>query len=664
MSRRADGDSGTPARNTRARSKSQTPLPAVVTKQSHAYGAQGKTSLHTQLRRDGGNFAEEFTAATSAASPAKKGGLRERGGRVRRPETIVEDGDGEEEAAPAEVAQPADPARLVTSLGQGQGYQRDSAGGQGPGMVHAVQEPSVWRVSFRAFPRWARLLVLSADGRTQVLGPLLLRLFAFCCLGMLLYAWVPLPESMDRFRFQQFWAVGMFWGIPGFERPPEHATEMWYRARHDVMLGEILPDHNMPEIQWAVNLNVLERLKDSEVGQQAINSTLGLHGETLAYLKRILPVTVVLEDDGEQRYKIPAAFWEALSQRIAEGGDEVSPLWDSFISSNKKQILELSTDAAEKIVGEAAQNKQLVSREDFAQHLQQHNLDLAEKYTEDYRLLWEQNFETVREVARKTTEEVMREFTTSSLVKQQLNVLKKAVDVQNSYEALRSYNWFTFGEGAIIDPRMTSPTADPEHTGWFSKFWDKSGPLSYTQNSPATVLFPWTEVTDCWCAAPAKDGSAQITLYMTEPVHPDRLVVEHIPARGTRRIANAPRTIEIWADVGSAAEVTRFGDLMAQKMPYASQSECTKRPTETHVCIGRQEYDIHNHNHVQQFRVWPEAIKMGLAVHSFTIRIVNNWGGPRTCIYRLRMLGDEVIPGEVIPDEVLFDDPHTRMSEQ
>ena len=203
-----------------------------------------------------------------------------------------------------------------------------------------------------------------------------------------------------------------------------------------------------------------------------------MHGETLAYLKSILPVTVVLQDDGQQRYHIPQEFFEALSQRIAQGGDEVSPLWESFISSNEREIEEVSLRAATRIVGEAAENKQLVSRREFTQELEKHNLELAERYTQDYRRMWEQNLQAVRDVAREETTTVMKEFTTSQVVRNQLMVLKNAVDLQNSYAALRTYNWFTFGEGAIINPHLTSPTAEPAVTGWLSKLWGKSGPLS------------------------------------------------------------------------------------------------------------------------------------------------------------------------------------------
>lgn len=650
MSRRAGADSATPARNTRARSRSQTPLPGLATKQSHAYGAQGKTNLHTQVRATGDtNFAEDFTAAATttagmpAPSPAKRGGLRQRGGHAPPPAPILEEEESDEDDELETAEEPTDPGRVQTAVGRGMGYGgADPAAAHDAGIVQAVPAPSAWRVSFRAFPRWVRLLVLgSADGRRQILAPILLRAFAVLCFGMLVYGWLPLPTWWSSFRFRQFWGVGMVLGIPGYEKPPHEAEELWFRVRHDVMLGDRLPGHNMPDIQWAVNLNILERMKDYETDQQKVQSALGLQGETLDYLKRILPVTIVLQEGEEERLHIPATFWQALSQKIAEGGDEVAPLWDSFISSNKEEVLALSLDAANRIISEATKEKRLVLKEDLVQMLEQQNLDLAERYMQDYRRMWQQNFETVRETAQKTTEEIMERFTTDTMVKKQLEVLAKAVDLQNTYEGLRTYNWFTHGESALIDPHLTSATAEPPSTGRLSRWWGKEGPLSFTQKPPATVLLPWTEVTDCWCAAPANDGSAQISMFLTQELYPDRLVIEHMPAGGTRRIANAPRTIEIWADAGTEAEAKRLGEVIEETIPYRSQKECTKRPSERHICLGKGEYDIHQHNHVQSLPIWTDAKSIGLAVNSFTIRIVNNWGGQRTCLYRLRMIGEQ-----------------------
>ena len=640
MSRSNREESATPARNTRARSG--TPLPSIATKQSHAYGAKGKTSLHTQVRASDGDFAEEFTTATAtaAASPAKKGGSRKRGGRAEQPETILEGRDDDEEDEPAVADEQTDPGRLQTGLGRGMGYAADPVpAGQGAGMVQAVQEPSVWRVSFRALPRWARLLVpRSADGPLQKFTEMFVAALLFLCVAGIVYAWLPLSGKADSVRFSVFWTVGRAIGLPGYVGPAAWAMEMWFRTMEHNLTATMVPDHNVPEIQWGINMNVLARLGASEIDQEDLRSILGLQTETLDYLKSILPVTVVLQDDEEQRLSIPQPFWEALSQRIAQGGDEVSPLWDSFISSNQKEILELSLNAASTIVDEAVENKQLVTAEAFAQALSQHNLDLAERYTQDYRRMWEQNFETVREVAQKTTEETMEKFTTISMVKQQLDVLAKAVDLSNTYEALRTYNWFTFGEGAIINPRLTSPTAEPPNFQWFGKFWSTSRPFSYMQKPPVTVLAPWDEVTDCWCAAPAKDGSAQISMIMMEGIYPDRLMIEHMPAGGTRRIANAPRTIEVWGDVGSKAEAKRLSEVMEETVPYPSQHACTKRPSNTHICLARGTYNIHHHNHVQSLEIWTDAKNLEIAVHSFTIRIVNNWG--RTADLRLSLAHD------------------------
>lgn len=655
MSRPARGESATPARNTR--NKSATPLPGLATKQSHAYGAQGKTNLHTQVRASGSNFAEDFNTgrvtrsrAGSAqpseepeptASPLKKAAIRRGAGRQSVREPVVEEEEEEDDDEPVVADGADDPARLTTALGHGLGYGPRAAAASGGARVFAVEEPSVWRVSFRAFPRWARLLVLSADGGRQIFLEWFHRLLVLLLVAGMVYAWLPLTGNADAQRFRIFWRIGEAAGLPGYAGPPHWALEMWYKTMEHNLTAEMLPDYNMPEIQWGVNMNVLSRLGASEIDQKDLRSVLGLQNETLQYLKSILPVTIVLDEDSEQRYQIPEPFWQALSQRMAQGGDEMAPLWDSFISANQRAIIALSQQSADTIVSEAAKKRQLVTSQTFAQVLEQHNLDLAEQYTQDFKNLWAANFDKVQEIAETAADKMVRKYTTNSMARQQLNVLAKAVDVTNTYNALRTYNWFTYGEGAIIDPHLTTATANVKTGSFLSKILGKSGPWSFSQNSPATVLLPWFDVTDCWCAASGENGKAQITMMLNGPIFPQKIWVEHMPSGGTRNIQNAPRTIEIFVDVDTAAEATRFGDLIYESWHMHPQSECSDAPTDHHVCIGKGTYDIHASNHVQAIEVWSDAKYIGLRSNSFTVRIVENWGGPRTCIYRLRLTGED-----------------------
>ena len=706
MSRPSQVGSATPARITRARS--QTPLPGLATKQSHAYGAQGKTNLHTQVRTTTNDFAAEFATGrvtrsrastertqpqpqatplndrqgseesqngyaaprsrnTRSKTPVKATSLRQRAARhPPQPQMPIDEDDEDEdddeldeEDLQAEEVEDYDEEgddgeggtgldeteehpRNATALERGFGYRPPRRPRTPPEILEPVPEPSRLRVWFRAVPRWLTRLDLRADGQRMHLLELLGAFFAASCMLLLIYAQIPLSGYWATARFNQFWTLGRMVNWPGYSGTPEWAVGMWYQVMHDNLTSASIPEYDMPPMQWRVNINVLNRLDKLENSIKEIHAVLGLQSETMDYLSGILPNTLMLQQRGD-RYEIPQHFWAALRQRLVSDDEHLAPLWQSFIDANEERLDDLTLRSATRVIGEAAERSDLVTKERFIEVLDQHNVKIAERYTQDYRKLWEQNIQQAREYARQTTEETLGRYSTNAMVKKQLETLVKATDVHNTYEALRQYNWFTYGHGVVIDPHMTTPGSEPADQNWIGRWWAGISNPSYVGNRPVTVLLPWTEVTECWCATKTPDGSAQISLLMGEHMYPNSLIMEHIPAQGTRNIKNAPRDIEIWVDVGSEAEVERFAESFERKFAFAAYSKsCTQPPSPTHICVYQGRYDIHDYNHVQTFPLWIDAIEHGLAVNRITVRIVNNWGGERTCIYRLRLTGDEL----------------------
>jgi hypothetical protein len=160
---------------------------------------------------------------------------------------------------------------------------------------------------------------------------------------------------------------------------------------------------------------------------------------------------------------------------------------------------------------------------------------------------------------------------------------------------------------------------------------------------PIEALTKWDEATECWCGSPEwTDGPVNIGVLTNHRIHPERLIIEHVPALSTLDVAAAPRAVEIWADAGSAKKARKFDTKLMDEFHYSAWFNCTSKPKPEFVCIGKGQYDIHHHNYVQTFPISNMVEELGLTTNRMVIRVNSNWGADHTCIYRLRMAGTKV----------------------
>jgi SUN domain-containing protein 1/2 len=97
----------------------------------------------------------------------------------------------------------------------------------------------------------------------------------------------------------------------------------------------------------------------------------------------------------------------------------------------------------------------------------------------------------------------------------------------------------------------------------------------------------------------------------------------------TRNINNAPRNMELWVQT------------TAPIVPYFSAREIdcrTPAPAEDWKCLGSFKYNIHASNHLQTFDLAGEPKE---AVRKAMLRVTANWGADHTCLYRVRLHGED-----------------------
>ncbi|KAL9061087.1 MAG: hypothetical protein Q9162_000232 [Coniocarpon cinnabarinum] len=178
---------------------------------------------------------------------------------------------------------------------------------------------------------------------------------------------------------------------------------------------------------------------------------------------------------------------------------------------------------------------------------------------------------------------------------------------------------------------------------------------------------------------------AQLAVLMPGEIYPTHAVIEHVPARATTDIKAAPEWIEFFAHVPnkeanakvwetyarasgervddrprpeySDIEIGRYKNLITerehvsgfrriinfythwnnQEMPSAGEFPLNHQ----WVRVARYKYDIHG-SHAQVVKIPVDFRELGIPIRSMTVRVRSNHGAPYTCLYRVRMFGEEV----------------------
>ncbi|OQU99162.1 hypothetical protein CLAIMM_04834 [Cladophialophora immunda] len=204
-------------------------------------------------------------------------------------------------------------------------------------------------------------------------------------------------------------------------------------------------------------------------------------------------------------------------------------------------------------------------------------------------------------------------------------------------------NYFAPNNGAMIEPRLTSPTMQKPLTLGHRILLRILLSTRYVSKPPITALTPWQDVGDCWCASAVQTGGPgheddmmRLGVKVTELIYPTEVVLENYPSAGSLSPGSTPKTLELWADF------EQLDSLEWEKLNIRSMQGATGSTLGlTYARIGKMEYDASSEaSHVQAF---PLDVNQGgslaYAAQNFVLRVTENHGAEFACLYRVRLHG-------------------------
>jgi hypothetical protein len=152
----------------------------------------------------------------------------------------------------------------------------------------------------------------------------------------------------------------------------------------------------------------------------------------------------------------------------------------------------------------------------------------------------------------------------------------------------------------------------------------------------------------CWRV----DGSsAQLGIRLRHAVQVTNITVDHISKKLVTSTQNAPRSMIVWGQPATMMDSDDSNKIWETLMVEglhrkALRALSTRRSPIINndlqfLPLAFLEYDVHSHWHIQTFSVFDTTLKMNASFATVVFEILDNWGGSSTCLYRVRVHGNE-----------------------
>lgn len=462
----------------------------------------------------------------------------------------------------------------------------------------------------------------------------------------------------------------------------------WYGfdLKHNV--GQFVPDlvaHPLSTFSPYDLKDLQTRMTSAEYDIAYLKKRSDIDEEAISHLKQILPDHVIVKKTKGGNLEITQEFWHALDSKMRSENSHLrgntgkpskdssttdvslahvedlmkkSKIWDRFLLKNRAQLKEWAGEEFDARFPDKLKDslRSVVSKEEFAELVRQNWEDSQKEVKAEIRRLSKQLDHTVRHVGNTEVDPVgynkeqIKAISTdvfrSLFNNAQLEALAKANKNINVAATEHRLNHFSPGTGAMINPKLTSPSylfpaMDRNFLvkGLAWALWKKIP----TPNPAEVALQRWEEHGDCWCA-PSKDADGfgpSLAVIMANQIYPDQIIIEHIPSSGSIEPGAAPKAMELLAyieDRETYHAVKKRSDEI-----FYEEAELDEPQPYGFVRIATWDYDARAISNIQSFGL---QIELGLFkgpahTNRLIVRSKDNWGGVDfTCLYRIRVNGE------------------------
>lgn len=387
---------------------------------------------------------------------------------------------------------------------------------------------------------------------------------------------------------------------------------------------------------------------------------------------------------------------ELTSQVTAYVDEAVTQVWKDWLKQNQDGINRVRGDTkdtpsahwqdlygdVEKAVAQRIKDlgleEHIITKEEFIQEIQHQSNQYAAQIKAEM-LTMQSKVDRAVEIAEEAkrspqtpdgmsseeVEHLVNEAVRRGIANAQLESVAKG-NIKSSLESdiLKRKNYFSGIRGAIIDQTLTSGTyvyqnpivragRDVQVAGWTSRRRNKQqvfrdgGRDTGVTFASGKVLENWEEDGECWCAgtmdAKNLSGVADLSIFTTETVVPQHLVVEHISPMASFDPNAMPKDIEVWIRAPEDKRRRSLDHWAEQRWADVKQAASRKLRSKGFVKVGEFQYDNSiTKGERQVFKLSDDLLNMNAQTQQVLVRAKTNYGSKdHTCFYRLQLFGEE-----------------------
>ena len=157
-------------------------------------------------------------------------------------------------------------------------------------------------------------------------------------------------------------------------------------------------------------------------------------------------------------------------------------------------------------------------------------------------------------------------------------------------------------------------------------------------NPPEVALSDDLRMEYCW---PIRNSSGQLGFMLSEMILVTHVTIDHLARDMTSDISSAPRRMVLWGVIDGEDNMDKVKSVLK-----ATGDELSGPPITggyTYIKLQSFSYDIDAPFHIQTFPMIESVVALGLDIGVLVLEILDNWGGPSTCLYRVRIHGERLM---------------------